>query len=504
MIGCGVLRAKLFVCLLPLTACQGSEGTTTSGSTTGEDLTGEGEEAGTSPNQTATASTSDPTGGGPTSDSPTSDSSTTDAVPAVCGDGAPTGDEECDDGAENGPGAACKADCTKNVCGDGDLGPGETCDEGPDNGGEDSPCASTCEPNMCGDGEIGPGEVCDNGVMNKETGQCLPDCTPNLCGDGFVGPGEKCDDANDVDTDACTNECRLPACGDGILSPPESCDDDNTENDDGCDDTCQLELCGDGFLDPGEDCDDFKDHDPDDGCTDLCKFPACGDGFHQPSAGEQCDDGNADNTDACVANCKFAKCGDGYVINTMDDAEWCDDANQSWDDFCNPSCTTPKRVFVTSTTYDGNLGDDDGARAKCQARADAAGLGGTWEAWLSASHTPNFKFNFMGHVARLDKISISITSDGIYNGSILAPINVTEMGDVLANAQVWTHTNISGNRDNANDDTMGCLNFTSNHPNRKAGYGTTSAKDKLRTQAGAASCAEKKHLYCFDLEHYGQ
>lgn len=44
-----------------------------------------------------------------------------------------------------------------------------------------------------------------------------------------------------------------------------------------------------------------------------------------------------------------------------------------------------KRVFVTSTTYDGNLGGLAGADAKCQARANAATLGGTWKAILGDS-----------------------------------------------------------------------------------------------------------------------
>ena len=57
-------------------------------------------------------------------------------------------------------------------------------------------------------------------------------------------------------------------------------------------------------------------------------------------------------------------------------------------DTLTPSPTpAPKRVFVTSTTYKGNLGGLAGADAKCQTRANAASLGGTWKAWLSDSTT---------------------------------------------------------------------------------------------------------------------
>jgi len=44
-------------------------------------------------------------------------------------------------------------------------------------------------------------------------------------------------------------------------------------------------------------------------------------------------------------------------------------------------------AFVTSTTYTANLGGIAGADAKCQARANAAGLPGTFKAWISDSTT---------------------------------------------------------------------------------------------------------------------
>jgi hypothetical protein len=47
------------------------------------------------------------------------------------------------------------------------------------------------------------------------------------------------------------------------------------------------------------------------------------------------------------------------------------------------TCETGARIFLTSTVYDGNLGGLAGADAKCQARANAASLGGNWKAILS-------------------------------------------------------------------------------------------------------------------------
>jgi hypothetical protein len=48
-------------------------------------------------------------------------------------------------------------------------------------------------------------------------------------------------------------------------------------------------------------------------------------------------------------------------------------------------CRTWARTFVTSTLQLGTFGGLAGGDAICQARADAATLGGTWRAWLSTS-----------------------------------------------------------------------------------------------------------------------
>ena len=52
-----------------------------------------------------------------------------------------------------------------------------------------------------------------------------------------------------------------------------------------------------------------------------------------------------------------------------------------------PSPTTlpTYKVFNSSTSYNGNLGGLTGADAKCQSRAAAAGLTGTYKAWLSST-----------------------------------------------------------------------------------------------------------------------
>lgn len=69
--------------------------------------------------------------------------------------------------------------------------------------------------------------------------------------------------------------------------------------------------------------------------------PVCGDGVHQPEAGEECDDGeaNADNAD-CTEGCTINVCGDGLVL---EGAEQCDDGdlNGTPDSSCSEDCELP-------------------------------------------------------------------------------------------------------------------------------------------------------------------
>jgi hypothetical protein len=50
-----------------------------------------------------------------------------------------------------------------------------------------------------------------------------------------------------------------------------------------------------------------------------------------------------------------------------------------------PPSKKTKRVFLTSTKYEGDLGGVYGADAKCASAAQAASLGGGWVAWISDS-----------------------------------------------------------------------------------------------------------------------
>lgn len=160
-----------------------------------------------------------------------------DCTEPTCGNGAVEEGEPCDDGNDVDT-DACTNACAMASCGDGIVWTGEEqCDNGPDNG-PGKACSAMCEASACGDGDIGPGETCDDG-NSDDTDECAA-CQQASCGDAFVWSGEEdCDDGNDIDTDDCTNACEPADCGDGIVwEGKEECDDGNQVDTDGCSNVC--------------------------------------------------------------------------------------------------------------------------------------------------------------------------------------------------------------------------------------------------------------------------
>ncbi|MFO0552003.1 MAG: DUF4215 domain-containing protein [Polyangiaceae bacterium] len=94
--------------------------------------------------------------------------------------------------------------------------------------------------------------------------------------------------------------------------------------------------CGDAIADPeiGEECDDGNLDETDD-CLSNCTFAKCGDGYIHAGY-EDCDDANSDNSDDCVEGCVVASCGDGFLHTGVED---CDDGNEEDGDACTTSCT---------------------------------------------------------------------------------------------------------------------------------------------------------------------
>ena len=104
------------------------------------------------------------------------------------------------------------------------------------------------------------------------------------------------------------------------------------------------------------------------------------------------------------------------------------------------SCT----VFVTSTVHDGSLGGLAGADAICQTRADSPGslaAPGTYKAWLSdATASPSTRFTQATVPYKLvNGTTVAPNWAGLVDGSLDAPIDVTEQGAALPESRVVTH-----------------------------------------------------------------
>lgn len=166
-----------------------------------------------------------------------------------------------------------------------------------------------------------------------------------------------------------------------------------------------------------------------------------------------------------------------------------------------PITPASSRVFVTSTTYNGNLGGLAGADAKCQSRADAANLGGTWKAWLGdGTGSPSSRFiKSTNAYKRIDGQLIANNWNDLVDGNLQNPILVSEFGSNF-NSQVWTNTKIDGTVKYTGN--ASCNNWTSNAANGLdfSTNGISSRNDFNWTDTSGSSlpCNSIIRLYCFE------
>jgi hypothetical protein len=175
----------------------------------------------------------------------------------------------------------------------------------------------------------------------------------------------------------------------------------------------------------------------------------------------------------------------------------------------------PKRVFVTSTLYNGNLGGLAGADSKCQARAAAVGLPGTYKAWLSSTTVPvgsRLTHSMVPYVLVTGSVIAAdwgaLTSGGPDSSSVLShAIDITELGttptamstSACGTDAVWTDSREDGTLFNGGET---CGDWTDP-------IGVVSGWGNWRLQANwsldcnggnsaTIGCASLSPLYCFE------
>jgi len=173
----------------------------------------------------------------------------------------------------------------------------------------------------------------------------------------------------------------------------------------------------------------------------------------------------------------------------------------------------PKRVFVSGFGISGNMGGIAGANAHCQSAATAAGLTGTFRAWIStASQSPSTTFTQSSSPYVLVNNALVATSwADLIDGELANPINLNEYGNNVGNVKVWTQTFPNGTYDNGNC-TAQCANWTSNSTSSYARWGNSGASNGAWSSTGDGSgngacgsgtwecnqCNCSNRLYCFE------
>lgn len=154
------------------------------------------------------------------------------------------------------------------------------------------------------------------------------------------------------------------------------------------------------------------------------------------------------------------------------------------------------RVFVTSATYDGNLGGLAGADAKCDERAAESGWPGTYRACLSdGTYSPGTRFvrNPVPYQF-VNGTTIEANWADLTDGTLDAALNRNEWGDVVAPGRVWTNTNSNGSGASSGH----CENWTIDLSVPYWGAtGSAFSTDKYWTEGGLAVCDSSGSLYCF-------
>jgi len=165
-----------------------------------------------------------------------------------------------------------------------------------------------------------------------------------------------------------------------------------------------------------------------------------------------------------------------------------------------PEPISSSRVFVTSTTYDGNLGGLEGADAKCQERANAANLGGQWKAWLSDTNTSAASriTHSNNSYKLLNGNVIANNWEDLIDGSIQNSINLDEFKRVPSyQSCVWTSTATNGNFLPKSANLTACSDYTSADANY-SWCGHNGSKDFNWTKWSTDVCSNSSPLYCFE------
>jgi hypothetical protein len=153
-------------------------------------------------------------------------------------------------------------------------------------------------------------------------------------------------------------------------------------------------------------------------------------------------------------------------------------------------------VFVTSTMQAANYGGLAGADNLCQTRARAAGLAGTYVAWLSTGTTSAVsRLGTATGWKRRDGLPVANMPADLVAHKMFYPIRLTESGTDVFESVVHTATTDSGA---LNPGSTTCSGYTS-ADSQYITTGFSSGTSSLFTAFDSETCATPERLYCFGV-----
>lgn len=156
---------------------------------------------------------------------------------------------------------------------------------------------------------------------------------------------------------------------------------------------------------------------------------------------------------------------------------------------------TQKIAFVTSATSVGSFSGVFGADARCQNAAQAAGIPGTYLAWIAdtGSSSPASRFTKSTvPYKRVDGETIAGSWTELTTAPLRVPLNVTELGGTY-NGAVWTSVVTSGEFGGS----LTCTGWTKLGTKDYGYIGISSETGNAWTYAGTGQCSGQAALYCF-------
>jgi len=328
-------------------------------------------------------------------------------------------------------------------------------------------------------------------TSSTSTGTPTDTTSTGSTGGGSTGSGASTTDNEPGTSSSSTTEpAPSESCGDAILDPDEECDLGAAQNSDqgACTLTCKLAKCGDQLIWAGTEACDNGDNNNDSlygGCTTQCTYgPRCGDGELQGP--EECDLGPDNGTGEFLPN--SVPCTDGCRFKA-------------------------KLVFLSSVAYKGGeLQGAEGAHAKCQSLAKLAKFDNAlgFKAWISdAQHSPlkDFTHTIGTPYVRPDGVRIADDwNDLILNGPDDGII-ITELGETLLGAYVWTGTASNGE---LAPNTLTCQSWSSSKAADKGHTGMSGVENMQEpawtqwldqrqwTSYASFNCLYTYQVYCFE------